>query len=206
MGETRSPVSVSVIVPTWNGAGKIKHCLAALHSQNFDRPFEIIVVNDGSTDDTVEVAAGYPRVRVISQPNAGPAAARNRGAREALGDIVVFTDDDCEPLSGWLTEMSKPFADPEVVGAKGVYRTRQKGIVPRFVQIEYEDRYRRMGRLSQIDFIDTYSAAFRRERFLEMDGYDVIFPVACAEDVESVLSDVGARLENGVRADRDRLP
>ena len=184
MGETRSPVSVSVIVPTWNGAGKIKHCLAALHNQNFDRPFEIIVVDDGSTDDTVEVAAGYPRVRVISQPNAGPAAARNRGAREASGDIVVFTDDDCEPLSGWLTEMSKPFADPEVIGAKGIYRTRQKGIVPRFVQIEYEDRYRRMGRLSQVDFIDTYSAAFRRDRFLEMDGYDVIFPVACAEDVE----------------------
>src|SRR5208282_2909987 len=97
MGETRSPVSVSVIVPTWNGAGKIKHCLAALHSQNLDRPFEIVVVDDGSTDDTVEVVAGYPRVRVISQPNAGPAAARNRGAREALGDIVVFTDDHCEP-------------------------------------------------------------------------------------------------------------
>jgi glycosyltransferase involved in cell wall biosynthesis len=184
MVEGLSPVSVSIIVPTWNGAGRIEHCLAALSSQNFDRPFEIIVVNDGSTDNTLEVLAQYPRVRVISQPNAGPAAARNRGVREALGDIVAFTDDDCQPLPDWLTEMSKPFADPEVVGAKGIYRTRQTGIIPRFVQIDYEDRYRRMRRLSRIDFVDTYSAAFRRNRFLEMDGYDVTFPVACSEDVE----------------------
>jgi glycosyltransferase involved in cell wall biosynthesis len=184
MAQTRSPVSVSVIIPTWNGAGRIDRCLAALDNQNFDRSFEIIVVNDGSTDGTLDIVARYPRARVITQPNAGPAAARNRGAREALGDIIVFTDDDCEPFPNWLCEMSKPFEDPQVAAAKGIYRTRQTGIIPRFVQIEYEDRYRRMGRLSSIDFIDTYSAAFRRERFLEMDGYDVVFPVACAEDVE----------------------
>ena len=52
------------------------------------------------------------------------------------------------------------------------------------MQIEYEDRYRLMAGLPSIDFIDTYSAAFRRERFLEMSGYDTSFPVACAEDVE----------------------
>ncbi len=80
--------------------------------------------------------------------------------------------------------MLQPFDDPEVVGAKGAYRTRQKALVARFVQIEYEDRYRLMSRADSIDFVDTYSAAFRRERFLEMDGYDTSFPVACAEDVE----------------------
>jgi cellulose synthase/poly-beta-1,6-N-acetylglucosamine synthase-like glycosyltransferase len=52
------------------------------------------------------------------------------------------------------------------------------------VQIEYEDRYRLMAAFDYIDFIDTYSAAFRRERFLEMTGYDTSFPVACAEDVD----------------------
>jgi GT2 family glycosyltransferase len=57
-------------------------------------------------------------------------------------------------------------------------------LAARFVQIEYEDRYRLMSGLENIDFIDTYSAAFRRDRFLEMSGYDVSFPVACAEDVE----------------------
>jgi GT2 family glycosyltransferase len=52
------------------------------------------------------------------------------------------------------------------------------------VQIEYEDRYRFMSSFEYIDFVDTYSVAFRREHFLEMKGYDTSFPVACAEDVE----------------------
>jgi GT2 family glycosyltransferase len=87
-------------------------------------------------------------------------------------------------MAGWLNAMIEPFDDPEVVGAKGIYRTRQKRLAARFVQIEYEDRYRLMAHLDCIDFIDTYSAAFRRDRFLEMAGYDTSFPVACAEDVE----------------------
>jgi cellulose synthase/poly-beta-1,6-N-acetylglucosamine synthase-like glycosyltransferase len=130
------------------------------------------------------VVKQYPCVRLISQVNAGPAAARNRGASEASGSIILFTDDDCVPATGWLDAMLKPFDDSEVVGAKGVYRTRQKGLVARFVQIEYEDRYRLMRNLRYIDFVDTYSAAFRKEPFFEMNGYDTSFPVACAEDVE----------------------
>jgi glycosyltransferase involved in cell wall biosynthesis len=176
--------SVSVIIPTWNGAAKIQRCLGALRNQDFGRPFEIVVVNDGSTDNTPEVLARYDEIRVLTQANAGPAAARNRGSRAASGDIIVFTDDDCEPMLNWLTEMIRPFADPAVVGAKGVYRTRQSSIIARFVQLEYEDRYRLLARRPTIDFIDTYSAAFRRDRFLEMGGYDTSFPVACAEDVE----------------------
>jgi GT2 family glycosyltransferase len=87
-------------------------------------------------------------------------------------------------MPDWLDAMIEPFRDPEVVGVRGVYRTRQKALVARFVQIEYQDRYRLMARLPRIDFIDTYSAAFRRDRFLEMTGYDTSFPVACAEDIE----------------------
>ena len=80
--------------------------------------------------------------------------------------------------------MLQPFGDPQVVAAKGVYRTRQTSAIARFVQIEYEDRYRLMSKFRDIDFVDTYSAAFRRDRFLEMGGYDTSFPVACAEDIE----------------------
>ena len=148
------------------------------------RSVEILVVNDGSTDNTVNVVERYSGVRLITQANAGPAAARNHGAIEAQGTIILFTDDDCVPMPEWLNAMLRPFEDPEVVGVKGVYRTTQKSLVARFVQIEYEDRYRLMAGLSSIDFIDTYSAAFRRERFLEMTGYDTSFPIACAEDIE----------------------
>ncbi len=127
---------------------------------------------------------GYSGARLITQANAGPAAARNHGALEARGTIILFTDDDCVPMPEWLDAMLEPFHDPDVIGVKGVYRTRQTSVVGRFVQIEYEDRYRLMAGLPSIDFIDTYSAAFRRDRFLEMNGYDTSFPVACAEDIE----------------------
>lgn len=177
-------LSISIIIPTFNGAGRIGNCLASLRSQIIGCNAEILVVDDGSTDNLAEVVAQFEGVRLIRQANAGPAAARNHGAREATGEILLFTDDDCVPNPDWLEKMLSPFADPELVGAKGAYRTRQERLMARFVQAEYEDRYRFMCREADIDFIDTYSAAFRRDRFLEMGGYDTSFPVACAEDIE----------------------
>jgi len=177
-------MSVSIIIPTFNGASRIGNCLDAVLKQTAGRDAEILVVNDGSTDNTADVVAGYPGVRLITQSNAGPAAARNRGALEARGTIILFTDDDCVPMPEWLAAMTEPFNDPKVVGVKGVYRTRQTRLIARFVQIEYEDKYRLMSDVPHIDFIDTYSAGFRRDRFVEMNGYDTSFPVACAEDVE----------------------
>lgn len=176
--------SVSIVIPTFNGASRIGNCLDAILQQTAGRNVEILVVNDGSTDNTADVVDRYSGVRLITQANAGPAAARNRGAQEARGTIILFTDDDCVPMPDWLHAMLEPFQDPEVVGVKGVYRTHQRSPIARFVQIEYEDRYRRMAGLDCIDFIDTYSAAFSRDRFLEMTGYDTSFPVACAEDIE----------------------
>jgi len=177
-------MSVSIIIPTFNGAARIGKCLEALLPQATPIHAEILVVDDGSSDGTGDVVSRYSGVRLISQANAGPAAARNRGALEAKGTIILFTDDDCVPTSEWLGAMTKAFEDPDVVGVKGAYRTRQKALVARFVQADYEDRYRLMAGLPEIDFIDTYAAAFRRDRFLEMNGYDTSFPVACAEDIE----------------------
>ncbi|MGH9564970.1 MAG: glycosyltransferase [Candidatus Angelobacter sp.] len=176
--------TISIIVPPFNGAARIGSCLASLLQQTEDEPSEIIVVDDGSTDNTADVVKHFPGVRLITQANAGPAAARNRGVLEASGKIIVFTDDDCIPASSWLQTMIVAFADPETVGVKGTYRTRQPQFTARFVQAEYEDRYRRMASFSNIDFIDTYSAAFRRDRFLEVGGFDATFSVACAEDAE----------------------
>lgn len=177
-------MSVSIIIPTFNGAARIGNCLEALLPQAAPIKAEILVVDDGSSDGTGDVVSRYPGVRLISQANAGPAAARNRGASEAKGTIILFTDDDCVPASDWLALMLKPFEDPDVVGVKGAYRTRQKSFVARFVQADYEDRYRLMVTLPDIDFVDTYAAAFRRDQFLDMNGYDTSFPVACAEDIE----------------------
>ena len=175
---------ISIIIPTFNGAGRIGNCLKALERETRGRNAEILVVDDGSRDNTAEVVQSFAGVRIFSQANAGPASARNNGARQAKGEILLFTDDDCVPTEGWLNAMLAPFDDPQVIGAKGTYRSAQPELAAKFVQIEYEDKYRIMAAQPSIDFIDTYSAAFRAANFHEMGGYDTSFPVACAEDIE----------------------
>ncbi len=161
---------ISVIIPAYNADDTIGRCLEALGAQTHP-PDEIIVVDDGSTDDTAQVAEAFD-VHVITQPNQGPGAARNRGVAAAHGDLLLFTDADCAPAPDWVACMAAPFTSAEVAGAKGTYRTRQRGLVPRFVQVEYEDRYDRMRGRSSIDFIDTYSAAYRGDVFRSSGGFN----------------------------------
>jgi glycosyltransferase involved in cell wall biosynthesis len=179
-------LKVSVIVPAKDAQVILPDCLQALLNQAdwvYGRDYEVIVVDDGSTDQTA-VIAQQTGVRCVSQPNAGPASARNHGARVASGQILAFTDADCIPAAGWLNYLSAAFKDKETIGAKGIYLTRETGWMPRFVQAEYAYKYERMQKLERIDFVDTYSAAYRREIFLAEGGFNEVFPVPSVEDQE----------------------
>ena len=173
----------SVIIPVYNGSQTLAACLLALRQQT-QPPTEIIVVDDGSTDESAAVAAQFGGVTLISQNNAGPAAARNHGAQVAQEVLLLFTDADCVASPDWVEQMIAPFTDPTVAGAKGIYRTRQPELVARFVQQEYQDRYDRMVGQSSIDFVDTYAAAYRRDVFLATGGFDATFLTASVEDQE----------------------
>ena len=85
----------SVVIAAYNAEASLGQALTSVLAQEY-APLEVIVVDDGSTDSTAEVAAGFPAVRVVQQENAGPAAARNRGVREAAGEFVAFGDADDE--------------------------------------------------------------------------------------------------------------
>jgi len=175
---------ISIVIPTFNSAKVLKTCLESLANQTVGREkYEVIVVDDGSTDETKDIVAKYP-VRYIHQQNRGPAAARNNGVNHAQGEIVLFTDADCDPEPNWIEEMIKPLNDNQVVGVKGAYKTRQKELVARLVQIEYEHKYERMKKFKYIDFIDTYSAGYRKNVFLKYKGFDERYPGASVEDQE----------------------
>jgi cellulose synthase/poly-beta-1,6-N-acetylglucosamine synthase-like glycosyltransferase len=180
-----SCIDYSIIVPAYQAAGVIGICVRALNHQTVLRErYEIIVVNDSSTDETAEIAREAGADRVLTCAHGGPAAARNAGIEAARGRIVLFTDADCEPSPEWLERMTAPFADPQVMGVKGAYQTQQRGLIARLVQLEFEIRYERMARLPQIDFIDGYAAAYRRALLDEYGGFDVAYPIPSAEDVD----------------------
>jgi glycosyltransferase involved in cell wall biosynthesis len=185
MKHTERRIEVSVIIPAYNAGATIAACVESVLAQQTHEPFEVIIVDDGSTDHTATMAAQYPGVRVLLQPNAGASAARNHGAREARGWMLLFIDADCAATPGWLDALAGALRDG-ADGAKGTLLTDQQEPVARFTQVEYEDRYDRLRTRPRINFIDMGSAAYRRDVMLGLGegGFDTAFPGASVEDQE----------------------
>jgi glycosyltransferase involved in cell wall biosynthesis len=167
---------VSVVVPAHNAAATLAACLRSLVNQRASVSYEIVVVDDGSDDGTSETALPFD-VRVLRSSRRGPAAARNLGASRARGRILLFTDADCQPRFDWIEEMLKPLTDPGVAAVKGAYRSFQKELVARFVQLDREQRYRRTRGYPYVDSLFTNAAAIRRPVFEELGGFNAALKV-----------------------------
>lgn len=102
---TKDMATASVIIPTYNHARELRRCLASLHTQTF-RDFEVIVVDDGSTDDTQRVLEEYrDALRSINIPHSGANVARNRGFQESSGKYLLFCDADVRMKPIMLADM-----------------------------------------------------------------------------------------------------
>jgi GT2 family glycosyltransferase len=109
---------MSVVVCAYNAERTIEACLASLRTLRYPR-YEVIVINDGSSDRTLEIVQHCSEVRVISQENRGLSVARNVGIEAATGDIVAFTDSDCVVDPDWLTYLAYTFRDGGYVAVGG---------------------------------------------------------------------------------------
>ncbi len=110
---------VSVVVACYNGESTLKACLGSLERLNYP-DYEIILVDDGSTDGTARIAAGYPRVRMVRHAtNLGLSVARNTGIAAGTGEIVAFTDADCRPDEDWLHYLVGDLLDGGFAGIGG---------------------------------------------------------------------------------------
>ena len=120
---------LSVIICSYNGADGVNRCLNALSSQTISDCLEVIVVDDGSTDDTSAVAREHGAIVVHHEVNRGLAAARNSGVEASTAPVVAFLDDDCEPEEDWAEELIAAYADG-IIGAGGpVVPTARPGLM-----------------------------------------------------------------------------
>ena len=180
----------SVVIPTHNRPAQLASCLAALAAVDYPRErFEVVVADDGSATCLEAVVAPFDRqleLTLIRQRRAGPAGARNNGARHARGELLAFTDDDCAPAPGWLRAFAAQWSHtPE--NAMGGHTTNALAANP------YSSASQRL-----LHYLyDYYNADPERARFFaannfaipargfrEIGGFDERLTRAAAEDRE----------------------
>ena len=178
-------IGLSVIVPVHNNPGDLRLCLGALRAA-ITADCEIIVVDDGSTDDTASVAARMNVPVVALAENSGPAAARNEGARRAGGAILFFVDADVVIAPTGIKRVQRFFADhPRYAAVFGSYDTRPGagGMVSRYRNLLHRFVHQRGNRDASTFW--SGCGAIRRSVFEAVGGFDAgRFPRPSIEDIE----------------------
>lgn len=174
---------VSVVVCSYNGARTLEECLSSLMCLNYP-DYEVILVNDGSTDATSEIAKRFPLVRYIEQENRGLSYARNVGARAASGEIVAYTDDDCVADVDWLTYLTRAMDDQRVDAIGGPNITPlTDGWTARCVSVSPGNPSHVMLDDRRAEHVPGCNMAYRREVLLEIGGFDTQYRTA-GDDVD----------------------
>jgi glycosyltransferase involved in cell wall biosynthesis len=174
-------VKVSVVIPAYNAERTIGEAVAhSLSQTKGSLQVELIVVDDGSTDDTAAVAESAGAT-VIRQQNSGPAAARNRGWKSATGTFICFTDSDCIPAADWLENLLDGFTDSQVGAVAGSYEIANlSSWLARWVHQEIRERHKRMP--SFIQAFGSYNVAIPRHVLQATGGFDPSYRRASGED------------------------
>ena len=170
--------TVSVVIPTYNRASLLVQCLASIEELAYPAHlFELIVIDDGSTDTTPEVLAQFAgetslNVSCVSQENRGPAAARNAGISQAQGSLVAFTDDDCTVDPRWLDALGESISrDDRIGGVGGAIETRSKGWISDYMAFHNVVASNLSGEGVR-PFLITANACYRRSVLTQVNGFD----------------------------------
>jgi glycosyltransferase involved in cell wall biosynthesis len=186
---------ISVVIPTWNRRELLAEVLAALEFQAEAPPFEVIVVDDGSTDGTSDWLHSRKNrlaLRVLGQENRGPAAARNTGVAVASGRWVAFLGDDTVPSPGWLATHRNVHRrhgdDPRVgvIGYTGWHRRMRLNPFLRYINdygLQFGYALIRDQAEVPFNFFYTSNLSLAREMLLA-EPFDLRFPYAAWEDIE----------------------
>jgi GT2 family glycosyltransferase len=173
---------ISVVVCSFNGAATIRDTLEGLQGLEYPN-FEVIVVNDGSTDEVPDIATEYP-VRLISTENRGLSNARNTGWEAATGEIVAYIDDDAYPDPHWLTYLGAAFMRPERVGIGGPNLAPPgDGLIAEAVANSPGGPVHVLLSDDEAEHIPGCNMAFRKEALVAVGGFDPRYRTA-GDDVD----------------------
>lgn len=159
----------SVIIPTFNRAELVDRLLGSLSKQTYPQTkYEIILVDDGSTDLTNQVAQQWcsklPNLRYFRlEVNSGQSAAHNKGLREAIGEYLLFTDDDCIPAPNWVQVMSDHLSKHPVIAGAVHTNSSQYTVISENISAFHPFQYGMKPR--KVEFIAGANMGFRREVF-----------------------------------------
>ena len=165
---------ISVIIPAYNEAQNIEDCLISLHNQTLPRDsYEIIVVDGGSADNTIEIAEKYADLVFIQEsPKVG--GARNDGILRARSDIIATTDADTVLPPHWLEQIQKLFDDPTVVQVFGPVTPKEKGILNIFY-LSLANNFARVGYYTKTFYFTLgCNTAFRKNIFIKAGMYHTV--------------------------------
>lgn len=180
-GEKQLPY-ISVVVCSYNGAATITGCLQGLVELDYPA-YEIIVVDDGSQDDTADLAGKYP-VTLISTPNQGLSSARNTGLSYAQGEIVAYIDDDAYPDEHWLRYLAYAFTHSEHAGIGGPnIAPAEDGPIAKCVANAPGGPVHVLLTDEIAEHIPGCNMSFRKSALLQIGGFDPVFRTA-GDDVD----------------------
>ena len=174
--------SISVLLCSYNGARVIERCLRGLADQDYP-DFEVIVIDDGSTDDTASIASAYD-VALVRTANQGLSAARNEGLARARGEIVAYIDDDAWPDRDWLRYLAWTYVttDHAAVGGPNLPPP-DDGRIAGLVALAPGGPLHVLRSDTEAEHIPGCNSSFRTERLRAIGGYDPRFRTA-GDDVD----------------------
>ncbi len=188
----------SVVIPTYNSINTLKQTVNSILNQNYPKSqYEIIVVDDGSTDNSLdwlkEMKKKHKNIRYLTQKNAGPAKARNQGVKAAKNKLIAFTDADCLVPKDWFKRYEKALAKEKDVTVVGGYlEAPQKKINEsnhalleffknKYIYGQHGKEY--IGGFETPGCV-TNNAIYKKNVFLKLKGFNENFPTAAGEDAD----------------------
>lgn len=154
------PLRVSIVIPVYNEAERIRTCLEAVAAQT-SVPYEVIVVDNNSTDNTAAIAADFPFVTLLSAKRQGVARARNRGFNAACGDIIGRIDADTRLPADWVETVQRLFID-DVAAVSGAMTYHDMPFSGLLSKVDLALRRRAASRMGNQVFLQGASMAIRR--------------------------------------------